>query len=373
MNRSIIFEKAVKLALIESRKTHFDEPDTPLKNVLAFHGLTSLVHLYESGDDTSISASNRRDLKAEHIAVTIWEQNHAAFLEAVVEKLKSAGITPVFFKGTAMAYAHYEYPASRLRGDTDMIVSPEDYGKAAQVLLADGWSSIPSQGHKIMSWQKSFSRRDKSGFLHEIDLHRELTLCSQVSSLLSYANLFERSMKINMGNTKLNIVSNVDGLIITCFHRLLHRNCDYRTDVMVTRSPDRLIWMLDIHLLASALNPQEWRALINTVMQNGLSQSCLLGLSQAQRIFKAKIPVTVIESLSTGTTSEIDVFLDSQGKKRLLIKFRSLKSWGDRMAMLRELLFPNSSYMTYNYGEDSWLPILYIRRLLRAIQKKPLP
>lgn len=373
MYETSFYVRSAILAISESQNHYLAKPQNTLETTLEFHGLTSLAYLYGQGSNAGFSTKTTESLKSKHIVTTIWEQSHARFIETSINKLKAAEISPLVFKGTAMAYSHYEHPASRLRGDTDIMVSNEQYKKTAQILMADGWSSTPDRGSKIMNWQKSFSRKDKTGLIHEIDLHRELTFCSRVSEFFSFSTLSKRATSITIGDTKINSVNDVDGLIITCFHRLLHRNCDYRTGTVVTRSPNRLIWLFDIHLLASALTSKQWDTLSETAVTSGCSRSCLLGFSMSQKIFKTEIPNRVLQRLESVGTSQVDEFLDSKGMVRLFMKFRSISSLRDKFSMVKELIFPDLNYMRKTYGEAAWVPKIYAQHLFAAIKKTLLP
>src|SRR5262249_30661127 len=52
----------------------------------------------------------------------------------VLGSLRKAGVTALVLKGGALAYTHYPAPYLRPRGDTDLLVKPEDRAKAREAL-----------------------------------------------------------------------------------------------------------------------------------------------------------------------------------------------------------------------------------------------
>lgn len=102
--------------------------------------------------------------------------------------LRAAEIEPILIKGWAAARF---YPENQPRpySDIDIAVAPELYGKS----------------QKILEKQT------------EVDLHKGL----RKLDLLSWKKLYERSELINVGDTKVRVLSHEDHLRILCVHWLI--------------------------------------------------------------------------------------------------------------------------------------------------------
>jgi hypothetical protein len=111
--------------------------------------------------------------------LTLWRQSRERLAQAVslAETLRSAGIEPVFLKGTALVARHYPDPGLRGVGDVDFMVPRESVPAAAEALTQAGWSSeeglspeaIRRQMRAGHAWQ--FYKNDEDGEEQMCDLH----------------------------------------------------------------------------------------------------------------------------------------------------------------------------------------------------------
>jgi hypothetical protein len=70
----------------------------------------------------------------------VWELGHRRALLDALSSLAAAGVEPVLFKGTALAYSLYPNPVLRTRGDTDLIVPQHERERVTAVLQSCGFS-----------------------------------------------------------------------------------------------------------------------------------------------------------------------------------------------------------------------------------------
>src|SRR3954468_24140088 len=56
-------------------------------------------------------------------------------IRRVIDALAASGLRPILLKGTGLAYGVYPAPASRPRGDTDLIIPQRDAGRARDIFL----------------------------------------------------------------------------------------------------------------------------------------------------------------------------------------------------------------------------------------------
>jgi hypothetical protein len=99
----------------------------------------------------------------------LWEELHRPRITGLIEVLADRGVASIVLKGSALAYLHYPDPALRRRGDTDLLIRPEDLDTTRAALREAGWiSPPPSRG---LYFQESWDIDCGLGMLHTLDLH----------------------------------------------------------------------------------------------------------------------------------------------------------------------------------------------------------
>ena len=156
------------------------------------------------------------------------------------------------------------------------------------------------------------------------------------------------------------VPSPVDLLVIACLHQAAHH-------------PEhlRLIWTLDVHLLAGSLGAEGLAQLPSVARERGLATVCAYGLRVAQRWLGTAIPQQVLDRLeSVDPRSEPAARYVRHVSRldNLLVDLRQLSGWRDRMRLIMEHAFPPTEYMLrhYNTTRRAWLPALYAHRLVRG-------
>lgn len=71
----------------------------------------------------------------------------------IVGILQENGITAVTLKGAAAGF-YYPYPEYRATGDMDLLVSPEDFDKAAELIRGNGWETTEEDSARHITFQK---------------------------------------------------------------------------------------------------------------------------------------------------------------------------------------------------------------------------
>src|SRR6185295_16386502 len=90
----------------------------------------------------------------------------------------------------------------------------------------------------------------------------------------------------------------VHSLFIACIHRIAHHYDD-----------DALVWLYDIHLLASRLGQREWNQLIDLATRTRTRTVCVHGLRAARDAFETVLPATLLERFSTSEPEPLTAFL----------------------------------------------------------------
>lgn len=280
-------------------------------------------------------------------------------LAGVVNAFEAAGVTPIVFKGAALAHTHYAESWLRPRLDADLLIADADRARATDVLESLGYHQPPVASGDLVSYQAMFVRTDRIGIEHVVDLHWRMANPQLVAQTLSYAELLDRSDPINVSGAAMRVPSSVDALMLACVHRTAHHHD--ATD---------LIWIHDIHLIAGRLDDREWARLAELATDRAVAALCARGLELAQRHFQTSMPQEWHEWVAALLRCPLEpssILLrgDLRPVERLTADLRALGR-RQRARLLREHLFPPVSYMRAQYGVRSrtLLPALYAYRIV---------
>jgi hypothetical protein len=274
--------------------------------------------------------------------------------------LEDSGARPVVFKGAALAHTHYGASWQRPRLDADILIAPESRTRVFEVLDGRGYQRPPLISGDLVIYQTPFVRSDHLGIEHVLDIHWRIVNPQVVSQALTHEELVERSVMVRVQNDSMRVPSAVDSLLVACLHRVHHPMFE------------QPCWIEDIHLLASRLDRSEWQTFTDRSASRSIRALCLEGLKRAAHQFQTKLPHDVLTALSSDSSEASAVYLqdDLRPVDRLSADLRAL---GPRAAarLVREHLFPPSSYMQARYGITSraWLPAYYALRVLNGMSK----
>lgn len=288
-----------------------------------------------------------------------------AEIRRVVAALADAGIRPILLKGTPLAYTVYDSPASRPRADTDVIVSGADVEAARQVMRSLSYVETV-QCHELLS-QFEVQQCDRFGVIHAFDVHWSISTQPVFAGLLTYDALLLRAVAVPALGESAVAPCRVDALLLSCVHPAMHH-----------RNDERLLWILDIHLLASGLSPAELDEFEALARMKKVVAICRRGLQQAQAVFGTLVAADLIGRLSrTAGPEPSAAYLASERRwhHETIASLRALPRLGDRARLVREVLLPSPGYMLGAYGLrdkplGTWLlPALYVHRNVQGAWK----
>lgn len=339
-----------------------------------YHGVLALLHDRLQRDpnaghgwlDEVVQTCRERAL-----AQAMWELRHRALLTEVFTRLASAGIRPVVFKGTALAYTLYSESALRSRGDTDFIIPPDTRTQAAEVLEELGFKRESGMSGERVAYQASFTRTEPAGDAHTLDVHWRINNSELLSRLFSHPELLVTAQSIATLGAEARAASPVHALLIACMHRATHKHNPYYVDGVAHFSGDRLIWLYDIHLLANAFTPGAWEAFLLLASQKGLSSICLEGLQRANQCFHTHTPTAVLAALvQPDSNNKMTQYFAAGATRQQWMDFCAIPGIVGKTEFLVETIFPSAGYMRGKYPQGGWLPWLYFRRAARGVLKK---
>ena len=301
-----------------------------------------------------LAASLRSQLAVEEIA--------RQELQTVLAAFGDAGIHPVLFKGAALAFTHYPDPVLRPRVDTDLLVDPSERLAAFETLERLHYQRPPFQTGDLVMYQVPYGRTDGHGARHVVDLHWKVSNPQVFARAVTREELVHSSVRVPQLGDTARAPSAVHSLVLGCVHRVAHHGHE-----------ERLIWILDIHLLAERLSEGEREEFVEFAVAKHLTTVCAQGLEVAERRFHGRAANRLLAQLVARLSENREPSEPyARGRMRkvdvLLSDLDALEGWRPRFKLLREHLFPPGAYMRQAYGASSaaWLPFLYAWRFARG-------
>jgi len=300
-----------------------------------------------------------------------WELAHKAELTASLSALADAGVNVLILKGTALAYSLYPVASIRSRGDTDLLVRADDVPVLCDALARLGYErDTYSQG---IGYEVNLTKKDRFGLVHVLDVHWRLSSSEVFAALFDWEEARRMSIAVPALGVHATCLGQVHALLHACVHRAVHFLSPYYVDGEPYLERNRLIWLYDIRLLASAFGAADWSMFVDLARARGVSALCLDALQAAVNLVGAAAPAETIVALARPKRSEISAQLLSDSAWRgAWVEFRAQRGYAARAKFLRDLLFPDREYMLRKYpGQPAWLlPYLYLRRVLGGVHRR---
>ena len=286
-------------------------------------------------------------------------------ITAAIEALARAGIKPVMLKGTPIAYTSYRIPSARPRNDTDLIVREPDVEAARQVLAQLGYAPTPHCDDLFSQFE--VQKRDALGIAHVFDVHWRISTQTAFATFLTYDELSAHAERVPALGNHARAAGRLHALLLACVHPVMHH-----------QNIERLLWIYDIHLLASALRDADWGRFVELAREKRMTAVCARGLRLARTYFRATVADPAIAQLMAGNGNEPSAeYLEANRRwhDELVSSLGQLPGWRPRLLHLREVLFPSANYMLATYGlqrtllAPALLPALYLHRNVNGAWK----
>jgi hypothetical protein len=300
--------------------------------------------------------------RAERRAVAVDCVRHAE-LVGVLAELSGAGVRPILFKGAALAHTHYPAPHVRVRTDTDLLVAASEVGALEDVLGRLGYIRPAETSGGLVSYQSHYQRMDRYGMVHAFDVHWRISNLQVLANRLTYEELWKCGVPLAALGPTAVTVDDVHALLLALVHRAGHHP-----------GSRNLLWIYDLHVLASRLRAEQMRQVVEIAVARGLGQIVADGLALARDWFGQAAVDPVIDDLrARGPHQEDAIVIQGPWTQAgvLRLDLGALPNWRARGRLIREHLLPSTSYMRARYGVRSnvLLPGLYIWRVLLGMPK----
>jgi Uncharacterised nucleotidyltransferase/Transglutaminase-like superfamily len=290
-------------------------------------------------------------------------------IRRVLDALGVAGVRSVLFKGTALAYSRYAHPALRPRRDTDLLIPREHLDAACAALTSLGYAASETTGGDVLFRQLELQRRDAHDVVHAFDVHWQISNQERFARMFEDDDLWRRAEAVEALGPHARVAGVADALLISCVHPVMHH-----------RDDERLIWIYDTHVIASAMNAGQWSSFVELAKAKAVAAVCLHGLAQARAHFGTTMPASVGDELAAAArTFEPSAEYLTPGRSwrdDVAANLRALPDWRARVRLLREMALPSPAYIRRAYSLDrstlGWilLPALYAHRGFKAVGRK---
>lgn len=341
-----------------------------------YHGLAGL--LVERGDRLVGWPDNViGPLREQALALAMWELRHQRVLAGLFAALAAQNVTVAILKGTAVAYDLYANPATRARGDTDILACPEDVSSVRTILSQQGFVLDPNAEHEDAQlllqeiWHLDYA--DGSG--HDIDLHWQAMNAPALDGILNTADCFANLAELPRLCHAAWAVDRVTLLLHTILHRTGHITSPYFVGNVAYYGGDRLIWAEDIHRLATSLSQAEWREFADRACAEGVAAVCLDGLQFARARLGTEPPASVMRALEAAPQGgrAARYLLHSGQLARAWQDFLAQSGWRRRAAYLAARVLPTPAFVRGKYPGMAGrpLPLLYLRRAADLLRARP--
>jgi hypothetical protein len=334
----------------------------------AAEDLTGLVHerLRASAVARQWPKTLRDELTTRARGLVARELSDRTELIRVLDALAQAQVRPILLKGTALAYTVYASPALRPRQDTDLIIRHQDLDAAREVMRAIGYAAPVYCDGDHLFHQFVLTKDDHFGVQHAFDIHWKISTQSLFADLLTYDEVLTRAIPVPAIGSHARAAGPLHALLLACVHPVMHH-----------RNLERVIWVYDIHLLASRLSTEDLERFADLAVAKGAGPICARGLALARSRFGTWVPDRVTSRLASVGNGALSDYL-RPGRRwhhEFLSNLRGLRRWGDRLRLAREVLFPSTRYILASYGLTNQaigfalLPALYLHRNVHGLWK----
>ena len=213
---------------------------------------------------------------------------------------------------------------------------------------------------ELLFCQFPLKKTDTFGFVHTLDFHWKISTQSFFADLLVFDEVLGAATELPALGAHARAAGPPHALLLACIHPVMHH-----------RNARSLVWIYDVHLLASRLSVREFDRFAEARLgEAGCGH--LRAPIEARGAMDGHAPPGHRTANTRGCrTREPSAAYLRQNRRwtgELVSNLQGLSSWRDRMRLLREVVLPPPDYMLRAYGIASslgqvLLPVLYVHRL----------
>jgi Uncharacterised nucleotidyltransferase len=260
-----------------------------LIDLACYHRVPGVVYRAMTTLDVDVSGHDLADLRAAYQMAAMGHGRCLLELHGMHEVLSGLGQPWLVVKGPVLVELGYGDPGARLYEDLDLLVAPRD--------LASALSSIEAAGGRVtdLNWpmMTELHRAEipmmlPSRMLGDLHWHLLVTPGARARFAISIDELLERRRSVRIGDTEVDTLDVVDGLLYLCLHGSMSGG-------------HQLVWLKDLDQMLAA-EPPDWDELVLRARRYGTDLVAAVQLNRARRVLGAAVPETVIEALAGKAT-----------------------------------------------------------------------
>jgi hypothetical protein len=338
-----------------------DRPISAVVVDLARHHRIHLVLAHSSAErvtDDTVRARLSDELRQAAIKDLFRERE----LRRLIGTLADVGIRPLVLKGAALAHTVYDAPHLRPRTDVDLLIARADLDTTGSTLAAGGWTRIADQDRSAVTTQHHYLLGGVPHCAEHLDLHWNVSVPHIFRDALTFDELASRAVAIDALGKNARTLSMPDALFLACLHRMAHH-----------QDAVDLVWLWDIHLLASRLTDPERTFFLELATRRAMRAVCTRGIELALACFATPRAADLLEGLRPAADDPREPSADfvGGGMRQVDLLRRNLSAvggWRARLELIGGHLVPSAAYMRSIYPR--WptlvLPLAYIHRIVRG-------
>lgn len=351
------------------------EHGTAVVERIGYHGIAGLLNDRSKGlagwpDEVLAEV---RDIS---FSQAMWETRHRIVLGQVIAAFTQAGIRCLFLKGTGLAYDLYPNPATRTRGDSDVLIDRAQIDHARGVLADLGFVADPNVAglSDAVHLQEIWRLEHADDSRHDLDVHWQVMNSYALSTVLDVETCFTGAIDLPRLAPGALTLDHVSMLVHTALHKATHIVSPYFAGGKAYFGGDRLIWGYDIHLLAQVLSTDDWTRLVQMARDDGTAEVCLAALAFARDRLGTDVPGRVLDELHRAVPydRQSGFLLRSGQLDRAWRDLRAVAGWRSKMAYFGTRLLPAPAFVRTKYPElaDRPLVVLYLHRLMGLFRER---
>jgi hypothetical protein len=285
-------------------------------------------------------------------------------LSGLLDQLAAAGVDVLLLKGAGLAYTAYPSPHLRPRADVDVMLPRIALERAERTLEAAGWARAVEPEAELITAQRHYVLAKPPAFAEQLDLHWKIAIPQIFGDTIAFEELRSRAVPVAALGPHARTLSAPDGLFVACLHRVAHHQ-----DMV------DLLWLWDIHLLASRLSDEERARFSGLAARASMRAVCTRGLELASVRFRTPRAADLIAALRPMPGQRPEPSARFLGGLRQVDVLRSdlaaLGGWRQGLALVAEHLFPPAAYIRSIYPRypAAALPLAYLLRIVRGAPK----
>jgi hypothetical protein len=211
----------------------------------SYHGVLGVLQA-AIADYPNFPAQAREEADRRHAVEQLWHAHIASELETVVGLLSRQGIVALALKGPALAARLYPSPAMRQGMDIDLLVQPEEFDRAADVLGSAGYVSETGASASYLRRYGHHLTFTKPGSV-PVELHFQSY--AGFGIVLPAGALLDRAHSMQLSDSvSVKVASPEDEFLYLATHAAGH-------------SFVRLVWVYDLKLLVRRYPTLDWNEL----------------------------------------------------------------------------------------------------------------